>query len=151
MGTRKSNPDEVQEIREILRTAGLRSTPARISVLQLLRTAHTPQTHADVADQLVPLGFDKTTVFRNLTDMADAGIVRRTELGDHVWRFEYRDADSHQDGHPHFVCIDCGGVTCLGDLEFTQSSRQRSDEIGRITEILLKGHCTACTSSAEQQ
>ncbi|SFH53829.1 Fur family transcriptional regulator [Planctomicrobium piriforme] len=144
MANRQGNLDEIQQVRDILRAAGLRSTPARIAVLQELRATTSPLTHAELADKLVPFGFDKTTVFRNLTDLAEADIVRRTELGDHVWRFEFRDAAAHDDGHPHFVCVECGSVTCLGDLEFTAASRKRSGEVGRITEILLKGHCSTC-------
>lgn len=142
-----SPPEDIEIVRSLLRTAGLRSTPARIAVLQELRKSAQPQTHADLADRLVPLGFDKATVFRNLADLTEAELVRRTELGDHVWRFEVRTADSHDEGHPHFVCVECGSVTCLGDMEFTAASRKRSTEIGRITEILIKGHCATCESS----
>jgi Fur family transcriptional regulator, ferric uptake regulator len=136
---------EVEEIRALLRKAGLRSTPARIRVFHLLRQANSPLTHAEIAEQLMPLGFDKATVFRNLTDMTEAELLSRTELGDHVWRFELRDPeDPHAGQHPHFVCVECGSVTCLGDMEFTAASRKRSKQIGRITEILIKGHCTTC-------
>jgi Fur family transcriptional regulator, ferric uptake regulator len=139
---------EVEEIRALLRSAGLRSTPARIRVFHLLRHAGAPLTHAEIADQLMPLGFDKATVFRNLTDMTEAELLSRTELGDHVWRFEIRDPDDpHAGQHPHFVCVECGSVTCLGDMEFTAASRRRSKQIGRITEILIKGHCATCEAT----
>ena len=37
----------------------------------------------------------------------------RTELGDHVWRFEVHDRTHSEKGqHPHFVCVTCGSVTC---------------------------------------
>ncbi len=140
-------PDDrdLQEIRTLLRSAGLRSTPARIQVLKELRRAKAPMTHAELAEKLVPLGFDKATVFRNLSDLTEAEILHRAELGDHVWRFEMRNPDdAHAGSHPHFVCVDCGNVTCLDEMEFTAASRQRSAEIARITEILIKGHCSTC-------
>ncbi|WP_437202981.1 Fur family transcriptional regulator [Planctomicrobium sp. SH664] len=148
MAARRSSPEQVDRAREILRAAGLRSTPARISVLLELEAATSPLTHADLTERLVPAGFDKTTIFRNLNDLTDVNLVRRTELGDHVWRFELRGTDSHTDDHPHFVCVDCGGVTCLSDVELTTASRKRSSEIGQITEILLKGHCVTCAGAA---
>ncbi|QDU39275.1 Transcriptional regulator PerR [Maioricimonas rarisocia] len=142
---RRVNPDEIQEIRELLRSSGIRATPARIAVLQELRGAHAPLTHADVAEKLVPLGFDKATVFRNLADLTEAELISRTELGDHVWRFEVIDPERPGgDKHPHFVCVECGSVTCLGDMQFTTGSRRRAKEIARITEILIKGHCADC-------
>ncbi len=140
--------DEVAEFQALIREAGLRSTSARLAVLHHLRQADSPITHAELAEELVPLGFDKATIFRNLTDLTEADLVTRTELGDHVWRFEIRDpADPHRGKHPHFVCVDCGKVTCFADVTFGKSTQKRTEEVGRITEILLKGHCIACDAS----
>lgn len=148
--SRRVDPEEVDQIRTLLRKHGVRATPARIAVLQELRAAGSPLTHADVAEKLVPLGFDKATVFRNLSDLADVDLISRTELGDHVWRFEVLDPDKPGgDKHPHFVCIECGGVTCLGDMQFTAGSKRKAKGIGRITEILIKGHCSNCESASQ--
>ena len=145
MSGRKTDAANVTEIRELIRGAGLRCTGARLKVMQRLRDADSPLTHADLAEDLVPQGIDQATVFRNLIDLTNAELVTRTELGDHVWRFEIRDPHHPADGaHPHFVCIDCGGVTCLSDVEFDAATRKRAKRVGRVTEILLKGHCTAC-------
>jgi len=147
--TRRIDESEVEEIRQLLRTRGVRATPARIAVLQELRNARSPLTHADLAEHLVPLGFDKATVFRNLADLTDADLISRTELGDHVWRFEVLDPDNpDSDKHPHFVCVECGDVRCLGDMTFTAGSKRRAKDIGRITEILIKGHCSSCESAS---
>lgn len=141
----QARADDVTEIRGLLRAANLRSTAARIAVFHQLRRANSPLTHAEVSEQLVPQGFDQATVFRNLGDLTEAGLVSRTELGDHVWRFEARDPNAPDKGsHPHFVCTECGSVTCLDDLQFTAASRRRSTQIGRITEILVKGQCADC-------
>lgn len=146
--TRRIIPGEIDAIRELLRHQNVRATPARIAVMQELRRATSPLTHADVADQLVPLGFDKATVFRNLADLTDAGLLFRTELGDHVWRFEVLDPSRPgSEKHPHFVCIDCGGVTCLKAIEFTAGSKRQAKIIGDVTEVLLKGHCVKCASA----
>jgi hypothetical protein len=34
----------------------------------------------------------------------------------------------------------------MGDLELTPASRKKSNSKGRVTEILLKGHCNDCLS-----
>jgi len=135
----------LDEVRTLLRDAGLRSTPARIAVYRELKQSRRPMTHAEVTDKLAGWGFDKATVFRNLSDLVEAELVSRTELGDHVWRFELRDPN-HPGGeqHPHFVCVECGTVQCLGDIDILAASKKRSKSIGRITEILIKGHCTEC-------
>ena len=147
----KRSPADVPQIRARIRQSGLRGTPARIAVLQELHRATAPLTHAELAEKLVPLGFDKATIFRNLNDLAEAGLVSRTELGDHLWRFEIRDPDHPAAAqHPHFVCVDCGSVACLEEMEFTSASRRRAKGIGTITEILIKGHCESCASGQER-
>jgi Fur family transcriptional regulator, ferric uptake regulator len=137
--------DEVAELQELIRSAGLRSTAARMAVLRRLRKAKAPLSHAELAEELIPLGFDKATIFRNLNDLSDAGLVIRAELGDHLWRFELHDANHAEEGqHPHFVCIDCGSVSCLDDLKIATQLRTHGSHIGRVTEILFRGHCKAC-------
>ena len=141
---KKNETAEVEKAREILRAAGLRSTPARISVLAALRRGNKPQTHAELSDHLVPLGFDKATVFRNLTDLTDAELVTRTELSDHVWRFEIRDPSHDRSSHPHFVCVDCGIVSCMDGIQLPDDKMKKTLNISRISEILVKGHCMTC-------
>ena len=136
---------QLENSRLAIREAGLRATPARVATLDLLRESASPLTHADVAEHLSKTGVDKATAFRTLNDMTDAGLLRRTELGDHVWRFEIIGEGEHEhSAHPHFVCVDCGQVSCLGDIKLTKKSLASSVQIGRVTEILLRGQCTDC-------
>ncbi|MEM6470513.1 MAG: transcriptional repressor [Planctomycetota bacterium] len=131
--------------RNKIRDAGLRATPARVATLLALRDAEAPLSHAQVSACLAELRFDRATVFRNLNDMVAADLVRRSELGDHVWRFELvaEDEQSHR-SHPHFVCIDCGSISCVQDIELTKKSKAATKSLGEITEILLRGHCPEC-------
>ena len=140
-----NSSESVDAVKQVIRDAGLRATPARIATLIMLREATAPLTHAYVASQLADSGIDKATAFRNLNDMTDAGLLRRTELGDHVWRFEMITPGGHdQSAHPHFLCIDCGTVSCLDDVKLTAGSQRESGKIGEVTEILLRGHCNDC-------
>lgn len=141
----KPKLETTNEIREVIRSAGLRATPARVSTLQMLREATAPMTHADVAARLGESGIDKATAFRNLNDMTDAGLLRRTELGDHVYRFEeVRSGEGEDESHPHFLCVVCGTVSCLENVQLTAGSRRASEKVGEVTEILLRGRCNDC-------
>ena len=143
MNDHKSDPSK--SIKIAIRETGLRATPARIATLKLLHSASSPLTHAEVSEELQDLGVDKATVFRNLNDMASAGLLRRTELGDRVWRFELvSENDDHNTAHPHFVCVDCGSVSCMDEIKLTAGSMRLSQEFGEVTEILLRGHCKDC-------
>lgn len=120
-----------------------------------------PRTHAEVADAVADRGFDRATIYRNLTELTEAKILARVELGDHVWRFEMRHGDTAE--HPHFVCTSCGEVSCLDDVDVaitprpaarapetkagskgSPSNSGRRRGIGSVNEVLLKGTCREC-------
>jgi Fur family ferric uptake transcriptional regulator len=133
---------DVESARAILRGKDLRATPARIAVIGFLSTSSRPLTHQEVTDQLAAKGFDKSTIFRALSDLATAGLVRKMELGDHVWRFEHISPEvTDQNAHPHLLCVDCGSVQCLDD---GQVDLKAASSIGPIEDVLLKGHCKDC-------
>lgn len=124
-------PPAIDAVKALVRQAGLRCTAARLTVMQHLLEAHGPETHAEVSDALAHRGFDRATIYRNLTELTDVGLVSRIELGDHVWRFEVRRVG--RDGkraldHPHFVCTACGEVSCLDDVNvaITPKAPERS-------------------------
>jgi Fur family ferric uptake transcriptional regulator len=141
-------PDSLStdEARRMLREAGLRCTTCRVAVLQHLSRAAAPLSHADVADKLVPEGYDKSTVYRCLVELAVAEILSRLDLGDHVWRFELLDRHEHEAAlHPHFMCLDCGKVSCLPDVTVRIAPGKGPRAVqGSVTEVLLKGRCAEC-------
>lgn len=128
--------------RQAIQSAGLRATGSRIATLLVLRDASAPMTHAEVAAELAGQPVDKATVFRNLNDMVTAKLLRRSELGDHAWRFELVTDEDHQ--HPHFVCVDCGNVSCLHDVELTSKNKTARRALRQVTEVLLRGRCNDC-------
>ena len=140
----------VEALRGQIREAGLRVTAPRVAVLQRLDEATAPLTHAELADALGPAGWDRATIYRNLIDLTDAGMLRRSDVGDHVWRFErVREAaaSGHVSGaHPHFVCDACGDVSCLpGEAVEVHASRDTPRSLkGGAVEIQVKGRCDRC-------
>ena len=133
-----------------LRGAGLRRTGPRVAVLERLEAAKVPLSHGDVVALLAPAGFDRATIYRNLMDLVSKGLVRRADLGDHVWRFELvrGDRSDHKaTEHAHFICTDCGGVSCLpGDSVRVIGGRGRPRALsnGGDVEVQLRGRCDEC-------
>ena len=68
--------------KQILRDVGLRATAARVAVIKLLASQASPITHAEVVESLAEFGFDQSTLFRCLNEMADSEILTRLDLGD---------------------------------------------------------------------
>ena len=114
---RKRPPTQTSESHSLLRDAGLRITESRLAVLEHLFGQAAPVSHADLCRSLESAGFDRATLYRNLIDLTQVDLVTRTDLGDHVWRFELKRREgNHVVSHPHFVCSDCGTVSCLPDV-----------------------------------
>ncbi len=139
----------MHEFQALLREAGLRSTSPRVAVLSYFHDHEGPNSHAELFGALGEKGFDRATIYRILIDLADAGILYRTDLGDHVWRFELvRGVGSvkHTEDHPHFVCVDCGEVSCLPGVSVKlegQTKTPKSVTKNRVA-VQIKGRCDNC-------
>jgi Fur family transcriptional regulator, ferric uptake regulator len=143
----KQSRAELEKARLRIRQAGLRCTPARLTVIGELQHSGRPLTHAEIAATLAPLGIDRATVYRNLVELSDARLISRVDLGDRGWQFEWR-SETHEDfdEHAHFVCTKCGQVTCLEGVEVTMNPAPgtKRSAVNKVTEVLLKGRCSRC-------
>ena len=140
-----SRREDLETLRAAVRGAGLRATPSRIAVLQVLRSAGSPVSHSEVVAKLSSQSWDPATIYRNLTDLSDVGLARRTDVGDHIWRFEAITGSHQASSHPHFVCTECGTIECLPDLEYvvTRAKAPRAIRQKRV-EVQVRGLCDAC-------
>lgn len=136
----------LDDLKQTIRATGLRSTAPRIAVLRHLLKASSPISHSELVDKLADEGMDRTTVYRNLVDLTEAGLVQRTDLGDHVWRFELKRANEHVFGHPHFRCTDCGTVSCLPEVSVKVKNGRGVPRslTEQMVEVQLRGLCDAC-------
>ncbi|MCA9637323.1 MAG: transcriptional repressor [Myxococcales bacterium] len=133
--------------REDLQAVGLRVTPTRVEVLRLLRAAEHSMTHQEIVRLLGGHGFEATTIYRSLIALVDAGLALRTDVGDHVWRFQaVREGDAQHE-HPHFVCVECGGVECMPELEVKvpRGSRVPRSVSRQAVEVQVRGRCDNCS------
>lgn len=146
---RATDQDDSPVLRDELRGAGLRATPSRVKVLRLLRGSGSPVSHSEVSETLESAGWDRATLYRNLLDLTRVGLARRTDVGDHVWRFEAVTAKGvRNEEHPHFVCNQCGVIECLDGLSIVGSPGRKTPMPKALrrnaVEIQLKGLCDRC-------
>ena len=131
-----------------LKKAGLRRTPVRAGVLEVLAKASRPLGAVDVLEKL-PAHTDAVTVYRTLNTFTRKGVIHRIRGEDRVWRYALGHAGDHAaHQHPHFVCENCGRVECLKEAEIP---RGFVDSLGvgpRYTvaypEVVLHGTCPKC-------
>lgn len=153
----------LDDLRAIVRQAGLKCTPARLAVLGQLAATHGPSSHAEIHEALAGRGFDRATIYRNLSDLQEHRLVSRVDVGDQAARYELTSAHDHGGTHPHFRCDACGDVLCVEGVRVVlpkpglpggksaakqagghRSARTASQGIGSVTEIVLRGLCTRC-------
>jgi Fur family transcriptional regulator, ferric uptake regulator len=48
--------------------------------------------------------------------------------------------------HPHFVCDDCGIVSCLPEAEVVTKKNTRWSKSLRAAEVQFVGRCPSCSS-----
>lgn len=136
-------PAALDMSKDRLRAAGLRATPARLAVLQILDACDTALSHADLVERLAIGPWDPATLYRNLVELVRAGLARRVDIGDHIWRFESK--REHEGGHhPHFTCTECGNTQCLPDLQLQPSEPAPRAIQRQQVEVQIKGVCDDC-------
>jgi Fur family ferric uptake transcriptional regulator len=143
--------EQVQaEVRALLKNQGLRATAQRVAVLVTLHEQRTPMTHEEVMGLLAVGLYDKASIWRVLSDLAVAGILRRMDLGDRVWRYELQDAcRTLSDDHPHFLCEECSEVTCLPPLEVRGKDGLFPPELLNAEfHIRISGKCGSCAGAS---
>jgi len=140
--------DARQEMRSRLRSLGLRATSSRLSVLVGLHDHDGPMSHLELMDHLGEGQLERATVYRILSDLAEAGLLRRMDLGDKVWRYELLDpcCRTIADDHAHFLCLACKSITCLPELELRPVGGGSLPAELRGAELHLRvtGRCGAC-------
>src|SRR5262245_52036797 len=104
----------------VLRRSGLRKTPVRVVVIDLLARSHRPLSVPQILSKLK--GVDTVTVYRTLNTFVRKKLVHRVRGEDRSWLYAMGGADDvPQHLHPHFVCDNCGKVECLEHSEIPRS------------------------------
>lgn len=98
------------DLKDRIRTKGLRLTPQRETVLKvLLDNGHRHLSAEEIqkaSEESKRLGL--ATVYRTLRLLSDIGAVRSTDFGDGKARYEIADPSAHH--HQHLICLNCGRV-----------------------------------------
>jgi len=131
---------------DTLKSHGLRVTPVREQVLQLiLQSGTTALSSAYIEQALHPL--DRITLYRTLRVFEQKGIVH--QVTGQKGTIKYASCTSgcgehtHHDDHVHFHCTDCDTTVCLPDTTIPAFSVPRGFK-AEDQHVLLSGLCDDC-------
>ncbi len=142
---KQATSKEIESIRSMIRKSGLRATPTRIAVLTYATRQEAPFSHGELVEAFEGASYESSTLFRALNDFAEHGLMRRLELGDHLYRYEVAKTGELHVLHPHFLCTDCGAVSCVREstAAFASKAAEAMQKFS-ITDVLFKGLCGEC-------
>lgn len=88
-----------------LHSKGLKSTPLRIAILEILHHTDTPLGAEEISKKMKSLTYDRATLFRSLKTFTEAGILNAIDLGEGHLRYENNCELHHH--HHHVICSTC--------------------------------------------
>jgi Fe2+ or Zn2+ uptake regulation protein len=134
----------------LMRHAGQRYTRSRRAVVEVLADAQRPMTLPEILSGDGELA--QSSTYRNLSELVDAGVVRRIITSDEYSHFELAEHLTG-DHHHHLICSNCGAVadfTVPAELE--DLIDRASAAVARRLKFAVDHHsldlvgvCSTCT------
>lgn len=133
---------ERDAIKRALADSGLRSTPQRYALMAFLmeQTGHPTAAEIFEAVNRVDPRSSRATIYNNLRDLVQAGLVREVAMEGRAARF-----DAKRMRHHHFICDRCG---IIEDVDWYDLPRPATASLGkrvlRECELIFRGLCARC-------
>lgn len=113
------------DIAPLLRAAGLRATPGRVRILEVLASLKEPVRITMLQKLLKKDTLDEVTLYRALDALVRARLVTRSDLQHGHAHYELAVGRTH---HHHVVCTTCGTVE---DIEVTHDPEPEREALRR--------------------
>ncbi|MBP1748342.1 MAG: ferric uptake regulator, Fur family [Deltaproteobacteria bacterium] len=138
----------MEEYAHILKTLDLKATPKRLAILDILSREKIYLSPEEVWTKLKGRfsAIGLPTVYRNLEDLADGGIIFKVIHPNRKLYYFFCDNRKH---HHHFVCTGCKRVDDLNYCAVEEIEREVSENLsGTISSHIMQvfGTCRQCSS-----
>jgi Fur family ferric uptake transcriptional regulator len=134
---------------ETLKEKGLRLTPQRRLIADVIHDAESHLTAEDIivyVQNKMP-GVNKSTIYRTLDILEQAGCVFKSVSGNHSI---YHHAEEGH--HHHLICSKCGKTVECPENIFNQVERSLAQKYGfraSFKHMVLNGLCEACKNQVK--
>ncbi|MFZ4538130.1 ferric iron uptake transcriptional regulator [Propionivibrio sp.] len=133
---------------EDLKSAGLKVTHPRVRILSIFRVAETRHLSAEevfkrLSVQQSDIGL--ATVYRVLTQLEEAGVLRRSNFNAGKAVFELNESNHHD----HLICLGCGRAEEFNDAKIEKQQKVVADSFGYALsdhQLVLYGYCALCAA-----
>lgn len=134
----------MKETAQILREKGLKVTPQRIAVYNMLMSTHEHPNAEMIYKTLEPTNptMSLATVYKTLDFFKQLGLVQELNVGEPSSRY-----DAVVQCHPHTVCKVCGRVDDLHLEALTEVTKKLVPDLDfdvEMEQLILYGTCGEC-------
>jgi Fe2+ or Zn2+ uptake regulation protein len=142
----------VDQAQRVFRRSGMRLTPQRRTILEVLDES---ESHLDAEGVYYQAkardpNISLATVYRTLAALRQLGLVHQRHLTPEDQRGYYEIAGRQ---HYHFTCLNCGRVIEFDTPLITQIQQELADEMGVEVvkaRLYVEGHCAVCVDQVER-
>ncbi len=131
-----------------IREKGLKVTPARLSVIEVLSEGNQAFAHAELEKIFDTM--DRVTLYRILNDFEYVGLVHKIVDAEGITRFALCKKSCpdkhHTDDHVHFNCQICHKMFCLDKVHEPQINLPNGFKAERL-QTLIYGLCNSCNAA----
>lgn len=131
---------------EALRERGLKSTPARMAILNILAGAKKPLTVEQIGKKIKQIRLDTVTLYRTVSRLTHVGMVRHIDFRHGHAHYELNDPKRD---HHHIICTKCHAVEDFTGCDFSDITRRALSQTKNFRTIAehsleLFGLCKKC-------
>ncbi len=132
---------------EVLKDHGLKVTPQRLAVYEVLKNTKEHPSAETIYNKLLPLypTMSFATVYKTLQVLKDINLVQELNVGEGSFRY-----DAIVTHHPHITCLGCGKVDDVEDEMIFDLQDKVSNKTGYKLvrqQLYFFGYCPACRDS----
>lgn len=133
------------KFRPLLQKAGLKVTPERLAILNVLSKANKPLSVKDLKEKLRDTEVDQATIYRNMESLTKSKVIRLVNFQHDHNHYEII-SDKH---HHHLICEKCGKVVDVSKCD-TSKIEQQVKKLGNFATINSHaleffGLCKSCS------
>ncbi len=118
------------KFRPLLQKAGLKVTPERLAILNVLSKANKPLSVRDLKEKLRDTEVDQATIYRNMESLTKSKVIRLVNFQHDHNHYEII-SDKH---HHHLICEKCGKVVDVSKCD-TSKIEQQVKKLGNFATI----------------
>lgn len=127
---------------QLLEQKGLKKTKVRKALIQRFMNVPHAQSYGDLQASLED-ELDKSTLYRNLTRLEEAGLIHRINDHSGVSKYAFGQPPRQGNEHAHFVCESCETVYCMGELDSLQFEVPKGFKANNV-QTIIRGICADC-------